>query len=108
MPRDNYSEILARIQETFDVDEVTPQNIADYLNSDSRGRTLGRRRLATALSRVIQKERQISISFAQVQNFAIAKGIKLSEKIVGKIEKWKGKEVLVIRKNGKFKAWKRL
>lgn len=59
--------------------------------------------------RIQEKERQIAESIARVEQFAQAKKIKLTEKVIGREESWRGKPVLVIRgEKGRFKAWKRL
>lgn len=104
-----YSELLDRIQEEMDVNEITPDRIASFLaGHDTRGKTLDRRRLGSILAKTITKERQIALSFTRIESFAQEKNIKLSEKIIGKEENWKGKKVLTIRKNGRFIAWKKI
>lgn len=61
---------------------------------------------STILERIIEKE--IALSFSMGERFAEEKGIKLTERTISNVENWNGREVLTIRKNGKFVSWKRL
>jgi len=60
--------------------------------------------------RIERKEKQIARSFAVTSEFAKKKGITLSDKVVGKIEKWKTfkEKIITIREKGRFKSWKRI
>lgn len=111
--RGDYGELLDRIQERFDIDDITPDAIADWLsNHDDRGKTLSRRRLGTMLSGIINRERQVTLSFTIGDDFARERGIKLSDKVTSKVyDKWgsTGRKAVVIRdERGHFKAWKYL
>lgn len=106
----DYSGILERIQEDLDIDELTPQDIARWLGEGSdRGMTIDRRRLATILSNIINKERSIAESFSVGIKFAKKRGIELTDKVIAKeYKKWggKGKPAIVIRgKRGRIIAW---
>lgn len=61
---------------------------------------------STVLERIIEKE--VAISFALGEEFAEEKGVKLSERTIAGVETWRGKQVLTIRKDGKFISWKKL
>lgn len=109
MADENYSGLLERLQETMEIGELTPDNIARFLaGHDSRGKTASRRRLGSILSGVVQKERQIAVSFTVGEQFAEVRKIRLTENTKASEEKWKGKPVVVIRRNGRFVAWRRL
>jgi len=61
----------------------------------------------TLLERI--EERIISVGITTTEEFAEERKITLTEVVKGNIETWKdGKQYLVIRKNGHFKAWRRL
>lgn len=59
--------------------------------------------------RVARRERVIAVGFTRVENFAMERGIELSERIVGREEVWRGKKIISIRDSkGRFKAWRRV
>ncbi len=59
--------------------------------------------------RISIRERLVAESFVRLESFAEEKGIKLSDKVLGREETWKdGNQYLVIRKNGSFKAWRKI
>lgn len=113
MTNNNYSALLDRIQREIPVEEITPENIARFLaGSDFRGRTTDRRKLGTQLAKIIQRERQIEISFIIGQELARRKRIRLSDRYVSnRYEKWGPKQkpaVVIFDKRGgsKIKAWR--
>jgi hypothetical protein len=53
-------------------------------------------------------EKVIALSIQIAEDFAKEKRVKLDEKRIARVEKWKTKDVLVIREKGRFKAWKKL
>lgn len=137
--RDDYSRLFARIESSFNPEEMTDDALKEYLNASTPGMnslaeqlsqvsiisnliddalTLGDLRELKdeirgldvhrdALNMKIQ-ERIIDISVTIGAELAEEKGIKFTERTTSNVENWKGKEVLVIRENGKFKSWKRL
>jgi hypothetical protein len=55
------------------------------------------------------EEKIVALSIVTAEEFAEERKIRLTERVTGNIEVWKdGKERLVIRENGHFKAWRRL
>jgi len=115
MVKDNYAGLLERIQEDVDVDEITPDLVAQWLaGHDNRGKTNARRRLGTQLAEIIQRERQIELSISIGEEFARKKRITLSEKFVAKeFKKWgrNKKPAIVIfdkRDGSRIKTWRYL
>lgn len=110
MAKDNYGGLLDRIQEEIDIEDITPDRIAKYLaEHDTKGKTLGRRKLGTILSNLLSEERAIAQTISLTDDFAKEREIELSEKTRGGIyEKWGryGRRAIVIFMNGKIKAWK--
>lgn len=87
-------------------DFIQGSNDLDELN-DLQGDILN---LSTHKEKLLRdlEEKIISLSVGIGSSFAREKNITLSERTRAGIEKWKIGDVLVIRSNGKFKAWRKL
>ena len=113
MPREkgDYSNLLERIEEELDTDELTISDIRGWLGShDKRGLTMNRIRLAGTLFNIATRERAIARSFSIGQRFAKEKGITLTDKVKAFVyPKFGGlkKEAVVIRgARGRFITWR--
>ena len=93
-----YSELLQRIQSEILVKDLTKERVEEFIHATPKFPE--RQKLA--------KEFLIAYQFTVAQKFAEERNIKLTEKTTAKIEKWKGKDTIVIRQNGKFRSWKRI
>lgn len=102
---DALAEQLARTSElSLEIEEVDEISELRELKKEVNNLEVHRGFLLERIEEMI-----IALSIATVEEFARERRIVLTEKIKGAIETWKdGKQYMVIRKNGSFKAWRRI
>lgn len=137
---EDYSRLYRRVEEAFDIEEITPEGIREYINAKTPGMVgladqiasvgiineeIGRiedidelrelRKEAIKLPVYQQNiltridEKIVALSITTTEEFAVEKKIVLTERVTGNIETWRdGKQYLVIREKGHFKAWRKL
>lgn len=141
-----YKSFFKRIEKSFSPDEMTKDNLAEWMNNDTLAETFAVTKVlsdlinsattveelknlipdaeslqvhsGTLINRIEgkieqleieQKEQEIADSIARTEEFAEQKGITLTDKIIGRQEKWGESKVISIRDNkGRFVSWKRI
>jgi len=143
---EEYKAFYDRIERALNVEDMTPNNLSEWLQSDSHPlidqlslvslinkqikdaqtieeikelkeeisslplhkQELNKRASSRIEELAVEKrERIITAGITSTKDFAEERKINLSEKVLGRVEKWKdGTTRIVIREKGKLKAWR--